>query len=498
MANQKKSPKPTKNFGNKILSQTIDRLKALPWKYISLVLITLFFFSFVAILTYDSGHYLGYVSIFEGNAPASSWDIVRGPVFPGIIYLFNVFFGKTNAGILVGLFVFYLIFICICYKILDEICQNYKHKKLIKVIAFIILTLNPLIFGYFHVLLTEFVAITITMLNILMAYRWLFIKHNKKSLILYAVYFVFSTIFCYHLKQPYIIIAIIPPLTAAIISIVKNHRWKNILYRFGTIVVSGIFLLFSILAWNGILDKMGVNKNTGRDSASMLGQQLLLAYQIPYDNDGDGQNDKVSTTEAVGIILSEFIKNPKKITKIYLQNYCGLTSMCEITTPNGHDFFSTGNLVGLATYENTFIGYSTFREEPNVSPMKEEMTARASVYEVNTYGKNIFAKFYDSLRIPSNVLFKIATVTYPIFLIFIIVIHHKDKKREYSKLFYLNIILLTTTAIHMIVSAGIGLIIDRYAVEIVAPSLLGIFGSITYSYQILKNPIKEKFHEKKK
>ena len=490
MAIPKKLPKPIQNFGAK--------LKTLPWGYISLVLITLFFFSFVAILTYDSGHYLGYVSIFEGNSPASSWDVVRGPVFPGIIYLFNVFFGKTNAGLLVGLFIFYLIFICICYKLIDEICQNYKHKKLIKVIAFIILTLNPLIFGYFHVLLTEFVAITITMLNILMAYRWLFIKHNKKSLILYAIYFVFSTIFCYHLKQPYIIIGIIPALTAAIISVVKNHRWKNILYRFGTIIVSGIFLLFSILVWNAILDRMGVDKNTGRDSASMLGQQLLLAYQINYDHDGDGKNDKISTTEAIGIILSEFSKNPIKITKIYLQNYCSLASMCEVTTPNGYDFTSTSNLVGLATYENTFIGYSTFREEPNVSPMGKEMAARASVYEVNPYNKNFLAKLYDNLRIPSNFLFKIATVTYPIFLIFIIVIHHKDKKRKYSKLFYLNIILLATTTVHMFVGAGIGLIIDRYAIEIFTPSLLGIFGSVTYSYLVLKAPIKKRLNEKKK
>lgn len=482
----------------KLMQSCGDKIKTLPWGYISLVLITLFFFSFVAILTYDSGHYLGYVSIFEGNSPASSWDVVRGPVFPGVIYLFNVLFGKTNAGILVGLFVFYLIFICICYRLLDEICQNYKHQKLIKVIAFIILTLNPLIFGYFHVLLTEFVAITITMLNILMAYRWLFIKHHKKPLILYALYFIFSTIFCYHLKQPYIIIAVVPPLVVATISVVKNHRWKNILYRFGTIIISGIFLLISIFAWNAILDKMGADKNTGRDSASMLGQQLLLAYQIDYDNDGDGKNDQVSTTEAIGIILNEFAKNPKKITKIYLQNYCSLTSMCEITTPNGYDFFSTGNLVGLATYENTFIGYSTFREEPNVSPMKEEMAARASVYETNQYGKNIFAKLYDNLRIPSNLLFKIATVTYPIFLIFIIVIHHKDKNRKYSKLFYLNIILLITTAAHMFISAGIGLIIDRYAMEIFTPSLLGIFGSVTYSYLILKEPIKKRLNGKKK
>ncbi len=469
-----------KNFGAKI--------KNLPWKYICPIITVLLFFSFCAILTYDSGHYLSYVSIFEGNSPASSWDIVRGPVFPIIIHSFNILFGKTNTGLLVGLFIYYLIFSLTCYKTCQEICQHYKHKKIIETILVIVLLFNPLIFGYFHVLLTEFVAITLTLLNILIAYKWIFIDPKRKNLILYSLYFIFSILFCYHLKQPYIIISFIPPLVAAIISIFINHQKKNILYRISTLVVSLVILLISIFSWNGILKSIGANDKSGRDSSSMLGKQLLLAYQIPYDNNNDGEIDRLSTGEAIGLILNQFSKNPLHTFKIYTQNYCGLSSMCEITTNNGYDFYSTSRLVGLSTYENTFIGYATYRAEDNISPIiKGEMEARASAYK-SAPNKSVFSILMQKLIIPTNLLFKVSASFPLLTLIVLIILKRKGQSKEYNKLFYLNLLLIITTCTHMFVSAGVGLIIDRYAVEIFVPSLLGLFGTITYGLLIFQNP----------
>lgn len=461
-----------KNFG--------ASFKNLPWHYICLILIVVLFFSFNVILTYDSGHYLTYVSIFEGKSPASSWDIVRGPVFPLIIHAFNIIFGKTNAGLLVGLFLFYLLFAFTCYNLCCEITKTYKHKKIIQNIVFVILILNPLIFGYFHVLLTEFVAITMTVLNIMIAYKWIFIKDdNKKSLILFAIYFIFSIVFCYHLKQPYILISFIPILVAAIIAIVRNHKRKNVIQRISTILISLIFLIISIVSWGNVLVAIGANHDSGRDSSTMLGKQLLLAYQISYDNDNDGKNDKLSTIDATNLIMGGFFKNPFRTIKIYLQNYCGLSSMCEITTPNGYDFTSTSNLVGLSTYENTFIGYATFREEDNISPMKENMSILASNYSVPK-NKSIFAKPMNWLKIPTNLLFKVATITPLLSLVALTIFKLKYKNKKYNNLFYLNLILLITSCCHMFIGAGIGMIIDRYAIEIFVPSLLGLFGTITY------------------
>lgn len=479
-----------KNFGVK--------LKNLPWNFISLLVLTILFFSFVPILTYDSGHYLSYVAIFEDELPASSWDIVRGPIFPLIIYFFNLLFGKTATGLLVGFFLFYLVFVIICYKLCAELSKNFKHKKIVQNILLAIIILNPLIFGYFHVLLTEFVAITMTILNIYLAYKWIFIKEtSKKEAVLYSVYFIFSLLFCYHLKQPYFVIAFTPTLIATILSLIRNHTKKNYFYRIGTLAVSIIFLLVSIFSWNSILKSHGVNIDTGRDSSSMLGKQLLHAYQISHDSDGDGKTDNISTINAIELIFNEFTKNPAHIIKIYLQNYCGLSSTCEIETPNGWDFYSTSRLVGLSTYENTFIGYATYREEANISPMTDEMTARTTAYSAEP-NKSIFAKFMNDLKIPTNILFKISALGCLPFLVLLIVIRIKDKKIRYINLFYLNFLLLVTASAHMIAAAGVGLIIDRYAIEIFAPSLLGIFGTMHYARLVLVDQKQQKLKNERK
>jgi hypothetical protein len=40
--------------------------------------------------------------------------------------------------------------------------------------------------------------------------------------------------------------------------------------------------------------------------------------------------------------------------------------------------------------------------------------------------------------------------------------------------------LLSTAFLHLAFTAGLGLIIDRYAIEAFTPAALGIFGTITY------------------
>lgn len=451
-----------------------------PWFLLSTVGLAIVFFSIRLIITYDSAHYLNYVNIFEGNLPASSWDIVRGPIFPLLIFLFDFIFGKTSAGILIGTFLFYLIFMIVCYKICKEICQNYKHKIAIQNILLAILIFNPLIMGYFHVLLTEFVAITFTMLNILIAYKWIFCNtHNKKHLFVYSLYFIFSIVFCYHLKQPYIIISFAPPLVAGIISISKKHSPKNILYRTGTLIMSLVILLLSIISWNKILTNIGANMDTGRDSSSLLSQQLLEAYQITYDQDGDGKTDPVSTVKAINIIIGEFTKNPGRLIGVYISNYCGLSSICLIETANGVNYTPTLNFAGIDTYENTAIGYRPYSGSSNIFMMPEHLYSNASAYGESS-GRSLIASFMYIFQTPTNLLLKLSIILCLPAFIFIIILKIKTKDHKYQPLFYLSILLLSTSIIHMTVSAGLGLIIDRYAIEIFIPSMLGLTASSTY------------------
>lgn len=459
-----------------------------------LLFLAIIFFSFSIMLTYDSTHYLNYVAIFEGQLPTSSWDIVRGPVFPIIIRLSDIIFGKTGTGILICTFLFYLSFSFICYIICKDIAKHYNKPKRITAIVTAIIILNPLIFGYFHVMLTEFVAITVTMLNILLAYKWIFIDpKDKKTAISYLIYFIFITIFCWHLKQPYAIIVFAPLITALILSICKNHKRGNILYRVGTVLLSILFLIVSIFVWNNcILNLMQVDKTTNRDSSSMLGKQLLLTYQIPYES--DNANQSIPVKKAIPIFASNFFSNPGKIIGTYLKNYCGLTSICKITSENQVDYIATSELDLLNTYENTSIGYATYQLKNNSLYAVEDINDNTLEYASNystPISHNIFTPIMKALRYPTNILFKLAMILCLPALIILIIVKAKTKTKKYDSLFYISITLLTTASLHLLISAAAALIIDRYAIEAFAPSILGILGTFTY-VKLVRNTNKTK------
>lgn len=449
--------------------------KHIPWKTILLLFLTIVFLSFSIILTYDSVHYLGYVSIFEGNSPASSWDIVRGPVFPVIIHLSDILFGKTSTGVLICSLIFYLSFSIICYIICKDISKKYKHHRIINATILAYIILNPLIFGYFHVLLTEYIAITVTMLNILFSYKWIFINPgNKKKSIPYLFFFTLTTILCWHLKQPYIVIAIIPLITAVVISIIKNHKRSNVIYRLITLFSSIIFLIISIIAWNAVLDKMQVNKNSNRDSSSILNTQIITTYELP-----DSNNSGISS------LIAEFGQNPLKIIGIYARNYCSIASICKVSSEDGVNYISTSETDLTETYENTAIGYATYNRTENVFQISDKMKPLASNY-ITPVSKSVFRPFMKVLIYPTNILFKTITICCPFITIILLIYRLKTKNKKNNNLFYLSTILLITATSHLLFSSA-ALVIDRYAIEAFTPALLGTFGTVTYIYLTIKS-----------
>ena len=50
------------------------------------------FFSFSILILWDSAHYLSYLSILKGNLKWSTWDPVRGIIFPAILRFTNIIF----------------------------------------------------------------------------------------------------------------------------------------------------------------------------------------------------------------------------------------------------------------------------------------------------------------------------------------------------------------------------------------------------------------------
>ena len=83
---------------------------------------------------------------------------------------------------------------------------------------------NPIIFGFYHSLLTEFVAITLSVISCYYAVIWYDVEplKDKKKFVLISLWFVFLTVFSWFLKQPYISCGFFPLLVSYVISLFKK------------------------------------------------------------------------------------------------------------------------------------------------------------------------------------------------------------------------------------------------------------------------------------
>jgi len=500
------------------------------YKYLLLLVLLIVFFSSKLVITFDSTHYLTYIDIFEGVKPFSSWDLVRGPVFPIIIYISNLFFGKNVTGILLCMFMFYLVYCYIVYSFCNKVFNDLKYKKVYISIICIFAFFNPIILGYYHTLLTEFVAITLTMLSLFISWKW-WMCDSKKNKILYSLFFIVMITVSYFLKQPYICVVAIPMIISMMYSIIKNKSLKNILYNFGTIIAAIIILFVSFFSWNKFLEFKGVDLNSGRDSSSMLSKQLLnsidsyktyvvknyneikndkylskqekkLAKKVLKNNpiyiieiysnkkllEKDflkiNKNGNASGTDTILEITNTFFKYPSLITTNYLKNYCALSSICIITSDDGVMYSVTNKKDFLHTYENSLIPYKSFENGSSIFDYPEERNETVENY-IEYSNQTLFSKIISKFFTMTSVIFKFVIFTEALFLLLLFIIRIiKRKNIKEKQLYMFSLMLLLFSFLTLIANALVGSIIDRYATICFIPSLIGIIGAIMF---ILRN-----------
>ena len=167
-------------------------------KNIAIILIfitlTMMFFTYKVTITYDTSHYLWLSSLLAQNGDFSTWDIARSVIFPLFIRISNILFGYNTTGLLVGMYIFYIIMIVTCYfiykdTIKDEECCSKTMKWIFIILFLILIAINPMIFGYYHTLLTEFLAITLAILGCYLSWKWMNVNF-KENKIKYSSYTV--------------------------------------------------------------------------------------------------------------------------------------------------------------------------------------------------------------------------------------------------------------------------------------------------------------------
>ncbi len=387
--------------------------------------------------------------------------------------------------------------------------------------------INPIVLGYYHTLLTEYVAITLTMSSLYMSWKWQKIQ-TKKEQVLYSLYFIIGLTFAYFLKQPYICIILIPMIISIIYSLIIKKKNPKKIYYFTTLLTSIIVMIFSIFLWNKLLEYKEVNVKTGRDSSGMLSRQLLNAidgYKVnvienyeeiksdKYLTKKEKKNikkvldskskvliitihngkktlekdfltvksgDQASATDALLEIANTFFKYPKIVIRSYSKNYCGLSSLCVITSENDIMYSVSNHIDLLHMYENERIAYKTFRKEQKYFEYPEETEEIVSYY-ISPINQGIIARLITYTFKITSILFKFSIFLSGLFIIILIAFRIRIKKRIKDKeLYLLSIMLLSTAFLTTVANSLSGAMIDRYSAICFIPSLLGFVGMVIF------------------
>ncbi len=506
-------------------------------KFIILLLILIIcYFQYSVTILWDSAHYMSYVNIFEGILPWNSWDVVRGPIFPIVILLGNIVFGKTIQGLILNTFVYYVLMLLFSYKILDyffdKINLNKEKKGKIILLILIFIVINPIIFGFYHSLLTEFVAITFSIVSCYLSVIWgdTDYNRNKKNYIMLSILLIFLVIFCWFLKQPYISCALFPFCVSYLIQILEKKELKNFLVRSITMVLCCLCLLFCIKLWNSFLAYKGNNPDTDRNPTNSLGIQILNAidfievvnddkiYTVDYlssinlsslekeeinkmiENNTDYiiineyedtnlinsdyiaiNNENLGMSTSLKYILGVFIDRPFDLISSYVSNYLSIIDIFSTETTDGVGYTSNKKIDINFSNEISTIAYRPYSHIDNVFYMLPEMKERVEVYNQPNHafiGLNYFFKF---LEYPFLYLFKLLFLLLPLLLIYSI-IKRLDKKNTINskKIYNLVIILLGYSFLHLLLHTVTGAIIDRYAIPAFITVILGMLILIYY------------------
>ncbi len=500
------------------------------------IIITIIFFTYGLTITHDSSHYLWLSSLMTEGEDFTQWDVGRGPVFPLFLKVTQIFFGPNSNGFLVATFIFYLLMLLFSYLIYKDTIQNEevcskKFKWVLGILFVLLVVVNPMIIGYYHTLLTEFIAMTFAVIGCYLSWKWMQInfKENKLQYILYTIVLAILTAIAWQLKQPYVGTILFPVIIAAIISFVRKVNLKNFLQRGFTVLICMIMLVIGIQGWNLVIKVKNVNIDNTRTTGGFLALGLLEGIkeynikngfetiQAVQENTKISQEDKekmvqvlennseyqsftvidtnqenyeiiyskgkvISTLDATKFLLNTLIKNPKVILGCYLRSYLVTISMYSISF-DGPRVLQTGTKLEFTnTQEIDAIGFKIYNYgTPTNFLLLEKYEPYAKEYEDVNKPVVAINWLLRNLQIPSAIAMKISFILLPILTIASIVAVFRTKKRyneKYTKIIDLITILYSFSFMNIVAHALLGSSIDRYTMPALATTFIAILLSI--------------------
>lgn len=247
------------------------------------------------------------------------------------------------------MFIFYILMLVGCYYIYKDTIKDEEHfNKKVKYIFIVLFLLavpfNPMVIGYYHTLLTEFVAMTFSIIGCYLAWKWMDInfKENRVKYCIYTLVLAILTAIAWQLKQPYVTTILFPIIIAGIVSFVRNVNLKNFLQRLATIIICIIVLVISIKIWNLILRKNNVTIKENRTSAGFLASGIIGGIKS-YSTQDIKELDSIEEIEECEKITEE----DKTKIKDILENKSDYKSygVIDINEENYKVIYSKGNII---------------------------------------------------------------------------------------------------------------------------------------------------------
>lgn len=261
------------------------------WLLIVLVaLLLLIHLRFGLTFTFDSAKYLSLANVVSsGNWVA--WDRIRGPSFPFLIFLTQSFFGDSEGSLLIPMLVGEIIIFAIsCFFLYESTnSKNGIIKNLVFLSVFIVVMIDPLIFGYSHSLLTESYAVVIAFISCYFGYKMVIHSRNgtTSQKVIPYIYFALAIPFSWHLKQPYIGSSLFPFIISILIIIMNEKRKAKLFEMIKVSLIIGAMLMLSIFAWRFFLYVNGTPDQPKREISWFLKNQkpiTILGQDTPQSN----------------------------------------------------------------------------------------------------------------------------------------------------------------------------------------------------------------------
>ena len=504
---------------------------------ITWIVFTIIFFSYNMTMSWDSSEYLGLADFLGTEDMMKYWIGHRGIGFPLLIQIFQFFGIKNQFTLLLLMYLFYLGLIYAVFRIIKKCKEHGLFETKGETISAMLATaffivINPIIFGYYHTLLTEFVAITTVMITCFLAWRWTEIdykKENKEQIIVYALLFTCISIFLYHIKQSLYPTIFASILIAALISVCKNFKFKNIAYRLCIIAVSIVLLATSVKIWGKVMaipyiedgeekskdvikeaeiqrvykkiisgvsnleeviNKGFINSKYYYQLSDECKQQIqdVLDEKSEYtnfcvyrDNNNEyyaffSKND-YSIKEQLVFYFEIMTRNPYNIIESYCSQYSQL-------------IFIKDNYPLIYAKENFYIALLTYRNSNNCTGPNESYKMFIEPYSVEQ-GDNLITKIYDVtyyLRYGIIAFTKINLYILPFILIGLCMdFFRKIRRKKNTKIVEILLILYGTAYCSIMSYVVFGsFTVDRYAIPAFVPTYIADIILVAYIVKLIK------------